>query len=207
MLRVLVSTLTLLISTYAYAHFSVLDTADVININRYRLQLEPQIMSGNASGTNLLARFDMGLNEETGLKAIVGGGALNFQAGAFYKWGPIPDTESQPAMALTVGVAYANDNGADLVSARLYPIVSKKFDWELGIAKPYASLPVSIAGRSGTSLFPVQLAAGVELSFPEVKDLNFYTEVGIDIKDAFNYISFGVSAFLDESGHLIWSEK
>lgn len=196
-----------LISFSAQAHFSALDTADILPLNRYRLQIEPQIMSGNASGTNLIARFDMGLNEESGLKAMLGGGSLNLQAGAFYKWGPIPDTETQPAMAITVGLAYASNNGADLVSARIYPIVSKKFDWELGIAKPYATLPVSIAGQNGKSLFPVQFALGSELQFPEVKDLNFYIEMGIDIKDSFNYISFGVSAFLDESGHLIWTEN
>ncbi|OQW49265.1 MAG: hypothetical protein A4S09_12170 [Proteobacteria bacterium SG_bin7] len=196
-----------LFSFQALAHFSVLDTADIIDSKHYRLQLEPQIISGNTSGTNLLARFDLGLTEDSGLKAIIGGGALNLQAGAFYKWGPIPDTESQPAMALTLGLAYANNGGTDLVSARIYPIVSKKFDWELGVAKPYASLPLSVAGQNGKSLFPVQLALGTELQFPEAKDLNFYIELGIDIKDAFNYISLGVSAFLDESGHLVWTKN
>lgn len=195
-----------LFSLQTQAHFSVLDTADVISSNQYRLQFEPQIISGNASGTNLVARFDMGLTEDSGLKAVLGGGALNLQAGAFYKWGPIPDTESQPAMAITLGLAYASNGGKDLVSARAYPIVSKKFDWELGVAKPYASLPISIAGQNGKSLFPVQFALGTELQFPEVKDLNFYIEMGIDIKDAFNYISLGVSAFLDESGHLVWTQ-
>lgn len=192
-----------LLSPQAFAHFSTLDTADVLPLNRYRLQLEPQIMSGNNSGTNLIGRFDMSLNSESGLKGVIGLGSLNFQAGGFYKWAPIPDINEQPAMALTVGLTYASDK--DLIGARAYPIVSKKYNWELGIIKPYASLPISIAAKSGKSLFPVQLAIGAELNFPSIKDLDFYTEVGIDLKDSFNYISLGVATYFDENGHFIWS--
>lgn len=187
----------------AQAHFSVMDTADTVPVSRYRAIVEPQIISGGPSGSNILARFDVPLNEESGIRGVLGFGSLDLQAGAFYKWAPIPDVGEQPAISLTSGFAYANYDGKDLFSARVYPTVSKKYQWELGDINPYISLPISMASLDGESIYPVQLAIGSEVKFKQIADLDFFGEVGIDVSDSFSYISLGVAAYFDESGSFI----
>ncbi len=194
-------------SSLSHAHFSALDTADILEANRYRLQVEPQIVSGNASGSNVTVRMDSALGIDSQIKGILGLGSFDFQAGLLYKWAPIPDMEGQPAMSIAGGLSYANYSGQDLVTVKIYPIISKKFNWEMGIIKPYGSLPLGMASKNGVSTYPVQLALGTEVHFKDIKDLDFYGEVGIDVKDAFNYISIGIAAYFDESGKIIWTEK
>ncbi|MDZ4662174.1 MAG: hypothetical protein SGJ18_11215 [Pseudomonadota bacterium] len=195
------------LSLNSLAHFSAMDTADTLPENRYRLMLEPQVISGGPSGTNILVRFDASLNNESGFRGVLGIGSLDLQAGAFYKWAPIPDVGDQPAIALTTGFAYANYDGQDLFSLRAYPTVSKRYQWELGELNPYLSLPFSMASQDGQSLFPIQLAIGSEIKFRQLKDLDFYGEVGIEVKDSYSYISIGVAAYFDESGALIKPQK
>ncbi len=196
--------LAILIFTFqAHAHFSLLDTADPLPENRYRVMLEPQIISGDLSGANVTARFDSPITNASGFRGILGVGALDFQAGAFYKWAPIPDVDNQPAMALLSGISYANYDGKDLFSVRVYPVISKRFTWELGEMKPYASLPFGMSSQSGKSLFPVQVSIGAELKFQKITDLDFFGEIGLEVKDSFSYISFGIATYFDEGGSFI----
>ncbi len=194
-------------SLNALAHFSTLDTADTLPSNRFRVMLEPQVISGGPSGSNVMARFDAPINEESSIRGVLGVGSLDLQAGAFYKWAPIPDVDQQPAMSLTAGFTYANYEGTDLFSIRAYPTVSKKYSWELGELNPYISLPFSMASQDGKSLFPVQFAVGSEVKFKQIKDLDFFGEVGIEVKDSYSYISLGVAAYFDESGSFIRPER
>ena len=195
------------LSLQASAHFSALDTADTLPENRYRVMLEPQVISGGPSGANMLARFDAPINNESGIRGVLGVGSLDLQAGVFYKWAPIPDVDDQPAMSITSGFTYANYDGKDLFSIRAYPTVSKKYKWELGDINPYVSLPISMASQDGQSLFPIQLAVGSEVKFNQIKDLDFFGEVGIEVKDSYSYISLGVAAYFDESGTFIRPER
>ena len=55
--------------------------------------------------------------------------------------------------------------------------------------------------------FPIQLAIGSEVKFKQLKNLDFFGEVGIEVKDSYSYISLGIAAFFDESGSLIKPEK
>ncbi len=174
------------------AYFSTMDTGDITAAGRYRIIAEPQVIMDKYDGFNMTGRFSTGLSDDASVEALVGAGEVDFQLGGFYKWVPFPDVEGQPAIGGKAGIIFARVEGETEFSLRFHPLVSKKFETEVGDITPYVSLPLGITNRDDTTFVPVQLAGGAEWKTLSSEILRFMVEFGFNISKAFPYVSAGL---------------
>jgi hypothetical protein len=185
-------------SSSAFAYFDVMDTGEIMAPGRYKLAPEIQFIT-DGGGANVGANFDVGLTEDMGFRAQIGAGDTDFYLGAFYKYMPFPDTDSQPAIGFNLGVVYAYDAGGADFTLRWEPLISKKFSFNWGGLTPYGSIPLGINYR-GSSRYAhdhnnltVQAAIGTQVDLKTMPDVGLLAEVGFDLNKANNYITFGAA--------------
>ena len=186
---------------FAHANHSILDTGNLLERGEFKAHFEAQFLTSNDSGFNLKGHLDTGLTKDSGLRGVVGIGKADLHIGGFYKWAPIPDIDEQPAMTLLAGVTYSSFSGANHLSLRLHPILSKTFEIELGEVTPYGSLPIGVrsSNEEGTHV-PLQLVLGAELKTLHWEKVTFMGEISFDIQHTSNYISFSANFVFDEEG-------
>lgn len=200
------STLLILISSSpAFGYYSVLNTGDILPEGKYTATGETQFLM-DPGGINLGAKFDSGINESTGFRADLGFGKTDLSLGAFVKYIPYPDVEGQPAVGLNSGIIYATDAGINVFTVRFEPLVSKKFETSFGHLVPYASVPVGLAHRSkrinneDKNDLAIQIVGGTEIKHRQLNGVKFMAEVGIDIDNAFSYVSLAGVFDFDSTG-------
>lgn len=194
----------LLISAPAFAYYDVLDTGEILAKGNYKLTAGTQFLTDHG-GANVDAMFDMGFNEEFGVRALMGFGETDIFAGGMFKWVPVPDIENQPAIGFNLGLIYAKDGETRDLSFRLEPLVSKNFKLEATVWTPYASLPVSLRARDqldgpNRTDLAWQLVAGTQLQVEKWKKLQFMAEVGVDLDKALSHFSIAALLYFDEYG-------
>src|SRR5688572_21060473 len=86
-----------LLAPMAHADYAVLDNGEIMKKGSFKLTGSAQALTENA-GINLSGRGDMGINEDFGVRALLGFGKTDLYAGGLVKWLPIPDTDNQPAI-------------------------------------------------------------------------------------------------------------
>ncbi len=188
-------------------YYSVLDTGEVLQAGHYKVTGDAQILTKNG-GLNAGATFDMGFQEEFGLRALVGFGSTDVFAGGLFKWMPVPDIENQPAIGFNAGILYGKDGDTSDMTVRFEPLVSKKLHIEQTTLTPYASLPIGIRTRNSSNYYvedgtkmTFQMVVGSQLQVEQWKNLQFMAEIGLDLDKAPSYISFaGVFYFDSENG-------
>lgn len=202
-MRVLFATTALVMSSLwspsSYAYFSVINTGELIAPSQYQISFEPQFVFQSYDGFNAIARFDMGLNEDSNVRGILGVGAVDFEIGGFFKWIPFPDTESQPAIGAEVGGTIARFKSDTEYNFRIHPLISKKFESEMGDVIPYGSIPLGISARPGKTVLPIQLVAGTEIRPLNTPKLSFFAEIGANVNEAFGYASAAITYRFNES--------
>src|SRR5438045_1900949 len=90
----------------AGAYINVMDTGEMLAPGHFRAMIEPQYIFDKIPGAALAGRFDLPINDNLNGRVLLGGGAIDFESGAFIKWVPIPDYKNQPAIGLDAGVTY-----------------------------------------------------------------------------------------------------
>lgn len=189
----------LALSGTAHAFVSVQDTGDVLKEGTYRGSVEPQFLFSKQAGANIAARLDAPVSESSTARGLVSvGSGIDFHTGAFYKWAPVPDYENQPAIAGQLGVVYARYDGEPEVSFRFNPIISKRFESEHGTFTPYGSIPLALETRKGRAIGTAQLAAGTQYQPHQWDHVRFSAELGLSIKDSYNYAGLSVIFDMDE---------
>ena len=196
-LRITVVVLSWCFALKAKAFYSVMETGDLLSEGSYRASIESQFLSEGDRGINLLGRIDSWFNQDANIKAVIGAGTTDFITGGFFKWVPYPDSEGQPAIGLTSGVVYARYEDIDEISLRIQPLVSKKFSTEVGDMNPYMSIPFGVASRDSKKFTPIQLVGGLEWKTEQWTDVTFIGEFGINLNQAFSYLSLGVAVNWD----------
>jgi hypothetical protein len=182
----------------AHAFLEVGESGEITGQGMYRVGLIPQIKTSDGGGANISGFFDAGLNDSTSARAWVGSGDTDFVLGGTVKWIPIPDYGEQPALGLRFGGFYFRDDSLSSSIFRVDPMISKKFDVDIGELTPYAALPLMLETHNSTSTTEVQLVVGTEYVHPDVKKLRFGAEFGFDLKDSFSYVAGYVSIALDD---------
>ncbi len=182
----------------ASAYFSTIDTGELVAPHAYRATLEPQFILNKIDGANGIGRFSTGITDESSAEIVLGLGEVDFQAGAFYKLIPYPDTEGQPALGAKFGFLIGEVADETEYNLRFHPLISKAFETEMGVITPYGSLPLGLRTRSDTTTFPLQIAGGVEYKVQGHENLRLMTELGLNLSKAFDYISFAVAYNFDE---------
>lgn len=206
-------TLILLMGVHGYsmAYTTVMDTGEIMPAGQYKMTGETQFITNDDSGMNLSGRFDAGINEEMGFRGQVGFGKTDFFMGGMFKYMPFPDTDTQPAVGFNAGLLYARDRGINLTTIRFEPLVSKHFDTTFGALTPYASLPIGILtgekniDGSSSSDLQMQIAFGTQIKTNQWKNVQFMTELGLDLKDAYSYISLGLILYYDPAQGVQWN--
>lgn len=184
----------LLAAGSAHAYFATIDTGDLIAPGKFQASVEPQLILNKYDGFNLVGRFDTGINDSSSVRGILGFGKVDFQLGGMYKYIPFPDLPSQPAIGFETGALLARVDGKTEFSLRFHPLVSKKFETEIGDLTPYGSLPFGVTSRSGEDTFvPLQFEVGAELRPLNMPNLSFFAELGINISNSFSYLSAAVA--------------
>lgn len=190
-----------LLTLPAQAFYSTFTTGDMLAEDKYEAGVETQFVTSGDDGVNLVGRLDVGYNDESSFRGMLGFGVTDFQVGGFYKWVPIPDYDNQPAMGILAGAQYAKYNNESEVALRVHPFLSKKFEVDFGDLTPYAALPIGLRSYDGDTDLPLQLALGSRLRTDHFEKIEWMAEIGMNLSDAFTYIS--VSAVLEfdsESG-------
>jgi hypothetical protein len=195
---------TILISTLVFqqaaqAYYTVQDTGELLQPNRYAAGAELQFLTSPESGANFLGRFDGAFDDEFNYRGYVGFGKIDFQAGGQVKWVPFPDIDSQPAVGFVAGALIANYEDHAEFTIRAYPLVSKKFETEAQhIFVPYAALPIAYRNYNSETDSPLQFVVGSKYVHPEYKGVEGYAELGLKLDDSVAYISVGANFPMNE---------
>ncbi len=188
----------------SWAYYDVLDNAEVLEPGKFKLTGATQALTSTGGG-NLDAIIDAGIQQDFGLRGIVGVGTTDYSLGAMVKWIPIPDVENQPAVGFNVGLLYGKWHDAKDLTFRFEPLVSKKFVMEQVTLTPYASLPLGLVTRNSStqntdSQIAWQFVAGSQVQIEKWKNLQFIGEVGVDLDHSLSHISVGALWYFDEHG-------
>lgn len=195
------ATLVLLGSAPAHAYYSTLDNGEVLKEGQFQAMFAPQLIFNNYDGGNFTGRLDMGLMEGVSARGILGFGKVDFQIGGMVKWIPYPDTASQPAIGGEAGLIVARIGSLTQYSIRFHPLLSKKFELEIGDLIPYGSLPLGVTVQSGgvdETFVPVQLVAGAELRPLDMKNWSFFGEIGVNVTRSFGYVTAAIAYRFDD---------
>jgi hypothetical protein len=191
--------LTALIEVPAQAYLSTIDTADLLDPGHYQFSVEPQVITGDTALMNFTGRFDAGIGENSSVRALLGGGSYSpLEWGLFYKWAPIPDLDEQPGISIMGGFLLARKNEKNVFNFRVHPIVSKRFTGDFGAVIPYIAVPVGVQVVESKTTYPTHLALGTEIRPEAWTGMSVFVEGGINVADAFNYISAALVFWFDE---------
>lgn len=185
-------------STQARAFLTVQESNEISAVGKYKLGVEPQVRTSGGNGTNFSGFFDAPINEEMSIRAQIGAGDTDFVGGGSFKWVPIPDYKTQPAIGGKVSVIYFRESNDNFFTYRFEPIISKKFETEKGTFIPYGAIPLMLTTGNGSSVTGLQLAAGTEYITPNADNMTFGAEFGVNARDSFSYISGFVTIYIDE---------
>ncbi len=200
--QLILISLVILASSVGKAYL-VTNESGEINFKNYRVGLEPQFKLSDGSGVNFSTFFDAPISEDQSVRARLGFGDTDFYAGGSWKWIPFPDFGSQPAIGGKVEGIVGREGGDSLVNVRFHPIVSKKFELELGTFLPYGSIPLGIQNFRSQNDFQAQLNLGSEVFFEQLPQWNFGTELGFNLSKAYTSITIS-AAYLFSSD---WKPK
>lgn len=180
-----------LISQPSLAFYTVQDTGELLKPEENQLSGEVQFITSGDEGVNAIAIYDRGIDEESNLRVTAGAGTTDVVIGAFYKWVPYPDFDKQPAIGFIFGAHYAHYEDENELAGRIIPLVSKKFDSDLGLFTPYIAVPVALSNYDDDTNAPIQLVLGSRFRHHNFDHFDFNAELGFDINDSFAYISIG----------------
>ena len=203
-LRPLLIIFTFFFPRVSSAYYSSLDTGELLKEDEYKASFETQFITDDGTGTNFVGRFDTWMSDELNAQALLGFGEVDIQLGGFVKWVPIPDYGQQPALGVKLGGLYARQHDAHELNFRVSPFLSKSFETNIGIFQPFASLPTGVRTIDGDVDTPLQVAFGTEWKTFNFEKLRFLIEAGFDINEAFTYISFSASLFMDDENGIVF---
>ncbi|NQZ00532.1 MAG: hypothetical protein HRT45_07670 [Bdellovibrionales bacterium] len=183
----------------AFAFYSTVDDGYILKEGQYRVTGTGQMITSEGAGGNATGRFTHPWNDEIQIEALAGFGDVDFQAGAFAKWVPIPDYENQPAIGVKIGALYGTVESLSEVSFRVHPLISKAFESDIGTFTPYGSIPIGMRFYDSKIDIPTQLVAGSFYKHPELSSVSFALELGFELNKAFNYVTLGVVLDIDEA--------
>lgn len=187
----------LLVPLAAPAFLTIGESGELTPKGTYKIGFEPQIRMTNGSGLNFDSFIDSSINDAWSWRVQVGAGETDFWTTASTKWIPIPDYDKQPALGLRLDATFGRESSETFHVFRFAPMISKKFDTEVGKLTPFASLPMGVFSIKGDSANISQLVLGSEGQFEEIPQWGFSAELGVNMSKAFTYIS-GTATFYFE---------
>ena len=191
MFLILLFSSTLLFANKSLAYFNLMDTGELRKGENTRILGTSQLILNKApEGLNFGARyaFDFsGMISHSELQFEAhGGSSVDYQIGAFFKWIPFPDTDSQPAIGLRTGFNFAKILGYSNYGFNLTPLLSKHTRSSIGKITPYLGIPIGFFQNVLISYINVQVSAGVEWAIEDwqmgdSRGFNFLVEYAVGL--------------------------
>ncbi len=172
------------------AYFSTFDTGYILPKNTYKLGLATQL--GDSS--NFTSRFDYPINKSSSLRALLGTGDFILHTGVQWKWVPISDYDTQPAIGLITGIIYGRKLGINTWTVQTHPFISKKYESSKGFTTtPYLATPIGLAFSQNTVETPLHVVLGSEWKLARFKKVKFLSEFGFRLDESATYFSIGTT--------------
>ncbi|AHI05742.1 hypothetical protein BDW_06180 [Bdellovibrio bacteriovorus W] len=185
----------------AHAYLTIAESAEVLPMGQYQVGIEPQILLNKGGGSNVSVFLDTAFSESSSGRLTLGGGAVDFNANASFKWVPFPDFANQPAMGLRFSGGLTRDEDENVLQLQVAPLISKKFDTEYGLTVPYVALPFTYLNFKNENVMASHLAMGTEFHYVDWKDVTLGAELGVELNKTYSYISvFATFPFDGEKG-------
>jgi hypothetical protein len=183
----------------AHAYLSIAESGEILPQNKYQFGFEPQLLTNRGGGVNANVFFDAPFNESTSGRVTLGGGEIDFNGFASVKYVPFPDVGNQPAIGIRGGVGVAREDGENWLLAQFAPLISKKFDTEIGMTIPYIAIPFQFVNTKEENYTGSNIVFGSELHYHEVPNATFGAEIGAELNKSYSYISVYVSFPFDST--------
>lgn len=188
-----------LLSSPAFAYLTIGESTEIPAMTNYQLGFEPQFLTNNGGGVNATAFFDAPFNDSTVGRLWLGAGAVDFNIGGTVKYVPFPDVDKQPGIGFRAGGFFARKSDSNILTLQLAPMFSKKMQTDKGLFIPYAAIALDVTSAKDRNYTGSQMVLGTEYKTPEVPDMYFGAEVGLDLNDSYSYISGTVTFPFDSS--------
>lgn len=198
-LKSVIWTSLLLFSTQSMAYYTFQDTGELLRPGQSSVGGELQFVTSEPSGINVIGRFDGGWKDDLNYRVLAGVGVVDFEAGGYVKWVPIPDHLNQPAFGLNVGGLIASYSSNTELALRVSPFISKAYNIEFGKIIPYAALPLGLTTYDNKSGSSAQFIIGSQFVHPEMAGAQYYAELGMDIDDSPSYFGIGAMFPLNDN--------
>ncbi len=203
-MRVLLSRWTLLlsillVSSSSLAYLTISETAELPAAGYYQVGFEPQFFTNAGGGANLTGFFDAPFTDSTSGRLWLGTGAIDFNAGASFKYVPFPDVDRQPGIGFRTGGFFSRKGSENFLTLQLAPIFSKKVNTENGLFTPYTAIALDFTNTKEKNFTGSQVMFGTEYKTPEVPKMYFGLEAGFSLNDSYSYISGTVTLPFDSS--------
>lgn len=195
----LVSVLFLFCASNSMAFMTVQESNEITPAGKFKVGAEPQLRTSDGSGFNFSGFFDKSLSDSVSLRGQIGTGETDFSTGGSVKWVPYPDFDKQPAIGGKLGATFWREGSDSYTTFRIEPLVSKKFDTDIGLVIPYAAFPIMFNNGNNYNKTSLQIAAGAEFHHPETDNMTFGAEFALNARDSFSYISVFATIYVDES--------
>lgn len=186
----------------AMAYLTNADSGELVPIDQYRLVIEPQM-----AHFNLTAHFDTGISDSSQMRVSLGAGEDGTHLDFFYKDIPIPDYGNQPAIGYKIGTIFASDQGNNIFTIRLMPLISKTYEIHRNRWTPYASLPLGVTTIKSVSTTPIHAVLGTEVTLDSAPDMQLGFEIGANLKDSFSYGSVFISFYFEPPDNITETRK
>ncbi len=183
----------------AQAFLTIGESGEVVPANHYQVGAEPQLLLNRGGGFNFNGFIDANINDSTSARWVLGGGAVDFSTMASIKFVPFPDVDNQPAIGIRVGIGYARDEDQNLLFGQVAPLVSKKTTTDIGLLIPYVAIPLELVNAKSENYSSSRFVFGSEYIHPDLKEVRFGGELGIELNKSYSYLSVYVTLPFDSS--------
>lgn len=176
-------------------------SASIFSVGSYQLVVSPAFTIA-PGGAYLSAEMRHQTNEDFGVGFGFGAGEVGFNFGFNGVWHFLPDTGTQPAVALLGGMYMNRVLGWNYFTIKVAPMISKTFSMEWGMLTPYAALHFTPSFRlaEAENGFAMKASMGTEFNFSQLSGIRFWTEVGIGLLSAAHEVVVGIAYPFDEVG-------
>ena len=173
---------------------SLLQTAPVIEPNRYELKTHADVIFSNGGGFNLSQHIRTGLVDHLlDVDAFVGTGTTDFQLGGLAKYNFLPDIEGQVGLSFLGGLSIIRDEGNAGFALSSGALVSKQFPVQFGSIEPYGALQLELFMVSDNSQLPITILGGSKWTFVDLEPWSFYSELSVSLHESLTGIAIGAA--------------
>jgi hypothetical protein len=162
--------------------------------NTYDIVLSPAY-TVSPGGAYLSSELRYTATEDYGAGLAFGAGEIGFNLGGTGAWYAVPETDSQPAIALLGGAYFNRIETSNYLLLRLAPTLSKSFKMSFGKVSPYGSFEFAPSLGLGSASGDVALktSGGLEFTVNDWKNLKLWTEVAVGILNSPHAVVLGIS--------------